>query len=77
MSRQFAQWLLKLSEFDILVMTPKGLRSQVLSNMLAQFSSGEHEPLYEDLYCEEIYVIEDNKWVLPSPVFYHQEAGQK
>lgn len=40
--------------FDVTVMTSKGLQSQALSNILAQFSYAEYEPLDEDLTCEEV-----------------------
>lgn len=40
-----------------MVVTLKGMRSQTLSDLLAQFPSDEHGPLYEDLPCEEICSI--------------------
>lgn len=35
-------------QFDITVVTHKGLQSEALSDMLAQFLSGEHDTLFED-----------------------------
>lgn len=46
------------SEFDIKVINPKGIRSQVLSNLLAQLPLGEHELLHEDLPCAVINGVE-------------------
>lgn len=54
MSRCVARWLLQLNEFDITVVISRGLGSQALSDVLAQFSSEECEPLHEDLSWEEI-----------------------
>lgn len=34
MSRANARWLLQLKEFDIIVVTPRGLRSQALTDLL-------------------------------------------
>lgn len=48
-------------QFDITVVTHKGLQSEALSDMLAQFLSGEHDTLFEDLSCEEICTTEDEE----------------
>lgn len=44
-SGRIARWLLQLSELDITVSNPKGIRIQALANLLAQFPTGEHELL--------------------------------
>lgn len=49
MSRRIAWWPLQLNKFDITIVAPKGLRSQALSDILAQLTSGGSEPLYKDL----------------------------
>lgn len=49
--------------------TPKGLQSQALSYLLAQFSSEECEPLYENLSCEEISLWKPKNGALPSTVY--------
>ncbi|XP_028124257.1 uncharacterized protein K02A2.6-like [Camellia sinensis] len=40
-----ARWLLALAEYDITCVTPKAIKSQALVDLLAQFPSGEHEPV--------------------------------
>lgn len=45
-------------------MNPKGIRSQALADLLAQFPAGQHEPLCEDLPCEEVDLIKDVEWRL-------------
>lgn len=37
-------------------------QSQVLLDLLAQFSSSGVKPLYEDMSCKEIYSIEAKEW---------------
>lgn len=44
-SGRIARWLLQLSELDITVSNPKGIRIQALANLLAQFPTGEHKLL--------------------------------
>lgn len=48
-----------LSEFNITIINPKGIRSQALADLLAQFSTDEHKPLCEDLPCEEVSLVEE------------------
>lgn len=56
--------MLQLSEFDIAIINPKGIRSQALADLLAQFLAGQHEPRCEDLPCEEVDLVEDVEWRL-------------
>ncbi|KAG5552094.1 hypothetical protein RHGRI_010249 [Rhododendron griersonianum] len=44
-----ARWLLALAEFDISCVTPKAIKCQALANLLAQFPSGQCEPLEDCL----------------------------
>lgn len=55
---------ISISDFDITVVTPKELRSQALSDLLAEFPFRVCEPLYEDLPCEEI--LRTTNGILPS-----------
>lgn len=71
MSGRIAQWLLQLNEFDINVITPQGLRSQALFDLIAQFPSEKCEPLHEKLPCEEICFVETKEWRLHSMVHPH------
>lgn len=59
-----ARWLLQLNEYDITVVNLKKLRNQALSDLIAQFSSGKCEPLYEELPGEEICSLETKVWRL-------------
>lgn len=47
MSGRTARWLLQLNEFDIIVITPRWLLSQTLSDLLAQYPSRECKPLHD------------------------------
>ena len=44
-----AKWLLTLAEFDIECTVPRAIKCQALADLLAQFPSGECEPLGESL----------------------------
>ncbi|KAG5552009.1 hypothetical protein RHGRI_010181 [Rhododendron griersonianum] len=44
-----ARWLLTLAEFDISCVTPKAIKCQALADLLAQFPSGQCEPLEDCL----------------------------
>lgn len=65
MSGRTARWPLQLNEFDVTVIISKGLRSQALSDLIAQFPSKKCEPLYEELPCEEISSVEIKSGILP------------
>lgn len=58
-----ARLLLQLSEFDITVVNPKGIKSHALADLLAWFPSGEHEQLYEDVRAE-ISLVKESEWRL-------------
>lgn len=62
LSSRIARWLLQLSEFNITIINPTGIRSQALADLLAQFSAGEHKPLCEDLPCEKVSLVEEVEW---------------
>ena len=40
-----ARWLLALGEFEITCVAPKAIKSQALADLLAQFLSGDYEPV--------------------------------
>lgn len=54
LSGRVARWLLQLREVDITLVNPKRIKSQALTDLLAQFPAGQHETLCEDLPCEEV-----------------------
>lgn len=58
--------VLKQNEFNITVVAPVGLWSQTLLDLLALFSFGECEPLFEDMSYEKIWFIEIGGWRLAS-----------
>ncbi|XP_028105288.1 uncharacterized protein LOC114304328 [Camellia sinensis] len=47
-----ARWLLALGEFEITCVAPKAIKSQALADLLAQFPSGDYEPVNEELRGE-------------------------
>ena len=52
LSRRIAKWLLLLGEFDIAVVQPKAIKSQVLSDLLAHFPSQYEEIIPNSILCE-------------------------
>lgn len=55
----------------------EGALKSGLSDLLAQFSSEEHEPLYEYLPNEEVCTIEDYEWHLAfDGLLYIEEVGR-
>lgn len=54
MSGRVARRLSQLNKFNIVVVNPRELRSQAMSDLLTKFSSGEYKVLHVDLYYEEI-----------------------
>lgn len=44
------------------------LRNKALLDLLAQYPSGQYEPLVDDLPCKEIYSVETGEWCLVSIV---------
>ncbi|XP_028072670.1 uncharacterized protein LOC114274890 [Camellia sinensis] len=61
-----ARWLLALGEFKITCVAPKAIKSQALTDLLVQFSSGDYEPVNEQLR-EEVHatmVSEESFWTL-------------
>lgn len=55
-----ARWLLQLNEFGITIATPRGLQSQALLDLLAQFLAGGYELLHEELPGEEVCPTDTN-----------------
>lgn len=53
-----------MNEFDIAVVSLKGLCIQALSDLLEQFPSESYEPWHEDLPNEEICSVETEEWRL-------------
>lgn len=59
------------------ILAQRGLRSQILSGLLSQFSSEEYEPLYKDPLMEEVFIIEVCELHLPSTIpLYIQRWGK-
>ena len=56
--QQNIQWLLQLSQYDLKTGTPKVLKSQVITDLLAQFQGEEEFPL-DDEVLEEVAMAEE------------------
>ncbi|XP_028062982.1 uncharacterized protein LOC114266295 [Camellia sinensis] len=61
-----ARWLLALGEFEITCVAPKAIKSQALADLLAQFPSGDYEPVNEELRGEvhAVMASEESFWTL-------------
>ncbi|XP_028073328.1 uncharacterized protein LOC114275489 [Camellia sinensis] len=61
-----ARWLLALGEFEITCVAPKAIKSQALADFLAQFPSGNYEPVNEELRGEvhAAMASEESFWTL-------------
>ncbi|XP_028080536.1 uncharacterized protein LOC114282093 [Camellia sinensis] len=61
-----ARWLLALGEFEITCVAPKAIKSQALADLLAQFPSGDYEPVNEELKGEvhAAMASEESFWTL-------------
>ncbi|XP_058211567.1 uncharacterized protein LOC131323740 [Rhododendron vialii] len=63
-----AQWLLALAEFEISCATSKAIKCQALADLLAQFPSGQCEPLKESLPRDGFEALaanaDDPHWML-------------
>ncbi|XP_028055668.1 uncharacterized protein LOC114259836 [Camellia sinensis] len=61
-----ARWLLALGEFEITCVAPKAIKSQALADLLAQFPSGDYEPVNEKLRGEvhAAMASEESFWTL-------------
>lgn len=66
MPGHIAPWLFQSIEFDITVVTSKGLYGQALSDLLAQFPSSECGPLHEDCFAKKFDLCRLKKGTLPS-----------
>lgn len=64
MSGRTARQILQLNEYDIIVIIPKKLRSQALSDLIAQFPSEKCEPPHEELSCEKLCSVDTKEWRL-------------
>ncbi|GMP49154.1 hypothetical protein CsSME_00016227 [Camellia sinensis var. sinensis] len=71
-----ARWLLALGEFEITCVAPKAIKSQALADLLAQFPSGDYEPVNEELRGEvhAAMASEESFWTLS---FDGAAAGEK
>ncbi|XP_028106499.1 uncharacterized protein LOC114305595 [Camellia sinensis] len=71
-----ARWLLALGEFEITCVAPKAIKSQALADLLAQFPSGDYEPVNEELRGEvhTAMASEESFWTLS---FDGAAAGRK
>ncbi|XP_059638838.1 uncharacterized protein LOC132281120 [Cornus florida] len=52
-SGRVARWLLMLAEFDIQCLAPCAILSQAMADLVAQFPSGNFEPVHDDLPYDE------------------------
>ncbi|CAL5375032.1 unnamed protein product [Camellia sinensis] len=61
-----ARWLLALGEFEITCVAPKAIKSQALADLLAQFPSGDYEPVNVELRGEvhAAMASEESFWTL-------------
>ncbi|XP_028074192.1 uncharacterized protein LOC114276606 [Camellia sinensis] len=61
-----ARWLLALGEFEITCVASKAIKSQALADLLAQFPSGDYEPVNEELRGEvhAAMASEESFWTL-------------
>lgn len=55
------QWLLQLSQYDLKAGTPKAVKSQAITDLLAQFQ-GEEEFLLDDEVPREVATTEE--WIM-------------
>ncbi|XP_028112584.1 uncharacterized protein LOC114310692 [Camellia sinensis] len=71
-----ARWLLALGEFEITCVAPKAIKSQALADLLAQFPSGDYEPVNEEVRGEvhATMASEESFWTLS---FDRAAAGGK
>lgn len=58
-----ARWLIQLNELDITVVTPRGLRSQALSEFLTHFPSRESEHCTKT-YPTKIFSVKTGGWCI-------------
>ncbi|KAG5524128.1 hypothetical protein RHGRI_030950 [Rhododendron griersonianum] len=64
LSGRIARWLLALAEFEITCVTPRAIKCQALADLLAQFPSGQCEPLEEALPEKSITNKPSKSWTL-------------
>lgn len=58
LSKRISQWLLQLAQYDLKARTPKAIKSQATTDLLAQFP-GEEEFLLDDEVPGEVAMVED------------------
>ncbi|XP_026417163.1 uncharacterized protein LOC113312640 [Papaver somniferum] len=61
-----AKWMLQMSEFDIVCVSPKKIKSQVVADLLAAFPIEDSTTLQDDVPGEfpEISVVKEEAWLL-------------
>ena len=68
MSGRLAQWLLQLSEYEIIAETPTAIKSQAIADLLAQFPGEDNSFISDEVLGEinEVFLIglEDFVWTL-------------
>ncbi|XP_059630203.1 uncharacterized protein LOC132273204 [Cornus florida] len=78
-SGKASRWFLALSEFDFTCFAPRGIKSQALADLLAQFPKQRHEPLDDALPLDELQVatIQDShsEWQLAFDVSSTSKGG--
>ena len=68
MSGRLAQWLLQLSEYEIIAETPTAIKSQAIADLLAQFPGEDNSFISDEVLGEinEVFLtgLEDFVWTL-------------
>lgn len=73
MLRHIAQWLLQLSEFDFVVVTPRSLAYKLRLICYSSFIFESVSGFYKILPCEEICFIDNKEWCF----FFHGSSTQR
>ena len=68
LSGRLAQWLLQLSQYEIVTETPTAIKSQAIADLLAQFSGEDNLPISNEVPGEinEVFLADlaDSTWTL-------------
>ncbi|XP_026459099.1 uncharacterized protein LOC113359724 [Papaver somniferum] len=63
---RIAKWLLQMSEFDIVCVSPKAIKGQAVADLLAAFPREDSTTLQDDVPSEfpEISIVKEETWLL-------------
>ena len=68
LSGRLAQWLLQLSQYEIVAETPTAIKSQAIADLLAQFPGEDNSFIFDEVPVEvnEVFMIDvaDATWTL-------------